>query len=468
MFPTEIYAQRRKKLSQLVKSGVGLFLGNVEVPCNYAANTFRFRQDSNFLYFWGVDLPNFAALIDFEKNETILFGNEPELDDIIWSGPQPKIQEIAEKSGISKAFPLDKLPTFIESLIHKGQKIKFLAPYQAELRNRLSALLHVEHHNLNKSISQDLISAVVKLRSTKDVLEIAEIEEMVHVAWIMHTTAMKLAKPGTTERQIAGTIEGISLSLGHSVSFPIICSIHGETLHNPYYSNTLQQGQLLLTDAGSESLLHYASDITRTTPVGGHFTEIQKEIYTIVLQANLETIRIATPGISYLEVHKKAALKITQGLIDIGLMRGDAKSAVEAGAHALFFPHGLGHMMGLDVHDMENLGEDNVGYDASFIRSHQFGLANLRMARKLEPGFVITDEPGIYFIPTLIDLWKQEKKFSEFINYEKLEKYRNFGGIRIEDDLLITKTGCRVLGKPIPKTIEEVENTCLEKDLKGS
>jgi Xaa-Pro aminopeptidase len=305
--------------------------------------------------------------------------------------------------------------------------------------------------------STELKKAIVALRSIKDDIEISEIESMVNVAGTMHTTAMKMADPGISEREIAVAIEGICLSKGHAISFTSICSIHGEILHNPFYNNILKKGQLLVVDAGAESLEHYASDITRTTPVGRKFDSRQRDIYEIVLRANLEVIKISKPGVPYRDVHLAAAGVISEGLKSLGLLKGNVEELVNKGAHALFFPHGLGHMLGLDVHDMEGLGEDYVGYDKDFSRADQFGLAYLRMARKLEPGFVITDEPGIYFIPSLIDQWKAENKFTEFINYEKLEKYKDFGGVRIEDDVLITENGCRVLGEHIPKTISDIE-----------
>jgi Xaa-Pro aminopeptidase len=295
------------------------------------------------------------------------------------------------------------------------------------------------------------------MRSIKDNQEIAQIEEMIGVAFDMHTTVMKLAKPGTSEHELAGIIEGIALSKGNGISFPVILSMNGETLHNHNHGNILQKGRLLLTDAGSESELLYASDITRTIPIGGIFSQCQKEVYQIVLDANIETIRLTNPGVPFINIHLAAAKIIVSGLKNLGLMKGNIDDAIQNGAHALFFPHGLGHLLGMDVHDMEGLGEDNTGYDNNFKRSDQFGLSYLRFAKKPKPGFVLTDEPGIYFIPPLIDLWQKEKKFIDFINYDKVQKFRDFGGIRIEDDILVTENGCRVLGKPIPKTVSEIE-----------
>ena len=304
-----------------------------------------------------------------------------------------------------------------------------------------------------------MINAVVKLRAVKDQYEISELEKAVDVARIMHTTAMKMAYPGNFERELAGAIEGIALSHGGPVSFPVILSMDGQTLHNHYHGNELTEGRMVVCDAGAETSMCYSSDITRTFPVGGKFSEQQKEIYEIVLQANVDTIKASKPGVSYREVHLMAARIIAEGLNGLGIMKGDVDEAVKAGAHALFFPHGLGHMLGLDVHDMEGLGENYVGYSDTLKRSDQFGLAYLRMGRELEPGFVLTNEPGCYFIPALIDQWKAEKKHAQFINYDQVEKYRKFGGVRIEDDVLITESGSRILGTPIPKTVEEVEDT---------
>jgi len=304
-----------------------------------------------------------------------------------------------------------------------------------------------------------MIKGIVALRSIKDKFEIVEIEKAVDIAYEMHTTSMRMAMPGVVDREIAGTIEGISLGLGGPVSFPVILSIHGETLHNHYHGNVLKEGRMMVTDAGAETTMHYASDITRTVPVGGKFNQRQKEIYEIVLDANMKTIEATKPGITNKELHLMAAKVIASGLKDLGLMKGDIDAAVAAGAHAMFFPHGLGHMMGLDVHDMEGLGENYVGYDDEVKRSDQFGTAFLRLGRRHQPGFVFTIEPGIYFIPALIDQWKNEKKFTEFINFDKVEPYKDFGGIRIEDDILVTEDGYRVLGTPIPKTVSDIEET---------
>ncbi len=458
MFSKEIYIERRNKLKKQLSKGIVLFPGNSDVPFNYPANTYSFRQDSSFLYFFGIKTPDVIGIIDIDSGEDLMFGNDVDIDDIIWMGEMPTMKEYAEKNGVNKIYKFSEVDGFISKALSQGRKIYFLPAYRAQTKLLLEKLLGISADEINNNVSEELIKAVVNLRSVKEPGEIEEIERTVDVAYKMHTTAMKMAMPGAKEQEIYGKIEGIALAHGGPVSFPIILSVNGQILHNHHHENILKAGQLMVTDAGAESPMHYCSDITRTTPVGGRFSQKQKEVYETVLKANLEVIKNSKPGILYKEMHLLSAKIVAQGLKDIGLMKGDVDEAVANGAHALFYPHGLGHMMGLDVHDMEGLGENYVGYNSEVQRSDQFGLAFLRMARKLESGFVITVEPGIYFIPALIDIWKKEKKFTDFINYQKLEEYRDFGGIRIEDDILITENGCRVLGKPIPKTVKEIEN----------
>ncbi len=457
MFPKEVYINRRKELTNSVKNGLILFPGSTEVPYNYRANTYLFRQDSNFLYFFGVNNPGLFGVIDTDNGEDYLFGDDIDIDDIIWMGELPKMTYYGDKIGIKNTLPTFKLDEIIKKALSQGRKIHFTTPYRAETKIHLESLLGIAISDLDKNVSLDLIKAVVNLRSVKDKFEIEEIERTVDVAYKMHTTAMKMAMPGTVEREIAGTIEGIALSHGGPVSFQVILSMDGQTLHNLNHDKVLQTGRMMVTDAGAESPMRYCSDITRTVPVGGVFNKRQKDIYEIVLRANTECIKMIKPGIFYKEVHLHAAKVIAQGLKDVGIMKGDVDAAVAAGAHALFYPHGLGHMMGLDVHDMEGLGENFVGYNETVQRSEQFGLAFLRLARKLKPGFVLTVEPGIYFIPALIDIWKKENKCTDFINFDIAETYKDFGGIRIEDNVLVTETGYRVLGKPIPKTVVEIE-----------
>jgi Xaa-Pro aminopeptidase len=424
---------------------------------NYPGNPYHYRQDSTFLYYWGLDEPGLAAVIDLDEGREMIFGYDFTVDDIVWMGPQPTLKERAAKVGVKRTATDGELADFLTGALQKHRRVHFLPQYRADNLQKIEKLLGIHPRLVNDYASEKLIKAVVAQRSIKSKEEIDEIEAALDIAYEMHVHAMKNARPGKYEREIAGVMEGIALSLGKGVSFPIIFSIHGETLHNHYHGNLMKKGDIAVNDCGAESLNYYASDITRTIPVSGKFTRQQKDIYQLVLNAQLNAIRAMKPGVKFKKVHLIAAKTIAGGLIEMKFMKGNVDEAVKAGAHALFMPHGLGHMMGLDVHDMENLGEDYVGYDDKTKRSEQFGLAYLRMAKELEPGHVMTVEPGIYFIPELIDLWKGEKKHTQFINYDKVEKFRTFGGIRIEDDVLVTEKGHKILGKPIPKTIEEVE-----------
>ena len=447
-------------LHGMIKSGIGLFIGNAEAPMNYPANTYHFRQDSDFLYYFGIDLPGFAGLLDFDSGKDWIFGNDVDMDDIIWMGPQPTVKELAAKSGVTTIATMAKLEDAIKEALTKKRTIHFLPPYRAETKMTLGQLLKENPCQMKTLSSSALIKAVISMRSVKEPVEIEEIEKALEIAYEMHTTAMKMCKPGVPEREIFGIIEGIALAKGAGTSFPIILSMNGQTLHNHNHGNILQKGRMMVTDAGAETNLHYSSDITRTTPVGGKFSQKQKDIYNIILKANTESIKSAGPGMSNRDLHMNACKIITTGLKELGLMKGDADDAVYSGAHALFMPHGLGHMMGLDVHDMEALGENYIGYNEQVKRSDQFGLAFLRFALPYKPGHVFTVEPGCYFIPQLIDQWKSEGKFREFLNYSEIEKWKDFGGIRIEDNVLITGNGHKLLGKPIPKTIDEIETTC--------
>ena len=457
MFNPETYITRRQKLKQKISDGLILLLGNVDLPMNYADNTFPFRQDSSFLYFGGLDFQRLALVMDVDSGEDIIFGDDIEIDDIIWMGPQIALKEKAQKVGIRKTELYKNLQTVIEKAILSGRKIHFLPPYRSENKLLLNDLLGISVSKLKSYASLELIKAIVGLRSVKEAQEIDEIRKACVVGYQMHVTAMKMAKLGIWEQTIAGTIEGIANAGGGMVSFPVILSQNGETLHNHNHSKTLQNGRLLLVDAGAELDSHYASDYTRTVPVGGKFTQQQREIYNIVLAANNKGRELTKPGSTYLSVHLAVSELIASGLKALGLMKGDVKEAVKNGAHALFMPHGLGHMLGLDVHDMEDLGQIYVGYDDETRPVDQFGTASLRMGRKLQPGFVITNEPGIYFIPALIEKWKAEKINTNFINFDRLESYIGFGGIRLEDDILVTETGCEIIGERIPITPEEVE-----------
>jgi Xaa-Pro aminopeptidase len=459
MFRPETYVERRKRLKQQVGSGLLVFPGNDEAPINYPANHYPFRQDSSFLYFFGLDSPGLTGVIDVEAGTDMIFGDDVTLEDVIWEGEVPKLRDRALEAGVTKTAPLAKIEDSISSAARKKRRVHYLPPYRSETGERLSAWLGIPAAAVRKGASEVLIRAVVAQRSVKSDEEVAEIEKALEVTREMFLAAMKTARPGITEREVIGQVEAIALSRGCPTAFPTILTLNGHVFHNVYHGNTLEKGKLLLMDAGVSSPLGYASDITRTIPAGGKLTPKQRGIYEIVLAGQAHALGMVRPGVKHKDIHLAAAWVMAQGLKDLGLMRGDMDDAVEAGAQALFFPHGLGHMLGLDVHEMEGLGEDFVGYDATVERSDQFGLAYLRLARRLEPGFVLTCEPGIYFIPALIDQWKKEARFADFIDYDKVEDYRDFTGVRIEDDVLVTPKGGRVLGKPIPKTVKDVERT---------
>jgi len=459
MFEAKTYIQRRTLLKKALNSGLALFLGNEESPMNYQANTYPFRQDSSFLYFFGLDTPGLAAIIDVQAGTDTVYGDDITLEDVIWMGELPKLKDRAAEAGIFMTAPLAKLQETIADARKQGRPIHYLPPYRPESLARLSGLLGAPPQEIKKNVSAELIRAVVAQRSVKSEEEIGEMEKALAVTRKMYLSALTTVRPGLYERDIVGAVDGIALAHGLQTAFPTILSVNVHVFHNPHHHNKLQKGRLLVMDAGASSALGYASDITRTIPVSGIFTQKQRGIYEIVLKGQMEAIASMKPGIKYKDIHLSTARTMAKGLKDLGLMKGDVEEAVAAGAHALFFPHGLGHMIGLDVHDMEGLGENYVGYDTTVSRSPQFGLAYLRMARELRPGFVLTVEPGIYFIPALIDQWRSKKRLTAFIDYARVEEYRDFTGIRIEDNVLITKDGRRVLGRPIPKKVKDIENT---------
>lgn len=451
MFEAKTYTERRKILREKVGSGIILFPGNDDVGMNCKDNTFHFRQDSTFLYYFGIDQPGLAGAID-ENGEAILFGNELTLDHIIWMGNQPSLAERASRAGIYTVKPLSTLTGHFS-----GEQVHIIPPYRPEHTLKYAEWLQISPSQVEDKVSEELIKAIVSMRSYKTEEEVQEIEKAVNTTIDMHFAAMSGAKAGMKESEVVGLVHGTAISSGGNLSFPIIGSKNGQILHNHYHGNTIQEGDLFLCDSGAETTMHYAGDMTRTFPVGNSFTSKQKEIYDIVVNAHLSAMEVLKPGVLYRDVHLLAAQKIAEGLRQVGIMKGDPEEAVKEGAHALFFPHGLGHMMGLDVHDMENLGEDLVGYTPELKRSKQFGLSALRLGRALEKNFVLTVEPGIYFIPELIDVWSKEKKHASFIDYQKLESYLDFGGIRVEDDVVITHDGYRKLGKDLARTSDEVE-----------
>ena len=451
MFAKETYIQRREWLRTQVQSGLILLLGNDESPMNYAANTYPFRQDSTFLYFFGLDQPGLAAVVDVEEGTECVFGDDPTVEDIVWTGPVPLLRDRCERVGVTRTAPSQELKGVLTKAVRRKRMIHFLPQYRADNAWK------IERFCGTAVPSERLIRAVVEQRSIKSPEEIEQIEVALGITRKMHILAMHEARPGRLEREVAGMMEDFALSSGVRLAFPAILSVHGETMHNPFYGNILKKGDIVVNDSGAESPLHYASDITRTIPVGGRFSPRQKEIYSIVLDAQSKALGLAKPGVEWREVHRQTAVALMEGLKGLGLIKGDPEEAVGAGAHTMFFPCGVGHMMGLDVHDMEPLGEDYVGYTDTVRRNPEFGWRYLRLAKAIEPGFVITVEPGIYFIPQLIDQWRAEGKCRQFINYDKVESYRDFHGMRIEDDIVVTADDCRVLGRPIPKAIEEVE-----------
>lgn len=423
---------------------------------NYADNTFHFRQDSTFLYFFGVSHPNLAAIIDCETGEEIIFGDDFTIDDIVWMGKQPTIADRFLECGIKHTKPLSRLQVDLVEIMARQRKIHFLPPYRPENKIKIFELLGIIPSQQQATSSLEFVKAVIAQRNYKSGEEIVEIEKAVNITADMHLAAMQMLRPGMRESEVAAEVQKVALAAGGQISFPVIATINGQTLHNHYHGNIAQSGRLFLLDCGAETEMGYAGDMSSTFPVDKKFTTRQKEIYLVALNAHEAAISMLRPGVPFKEVYFESARTILRGMGDLGFFKGDVDDAVMQGAHAMFFPCGLGHMMGLDVHDMEDLGEQYVGYDNE-AKSTQFGIKSLRLGRKLEPGFVLTIEPGIYFIPDLIDKWRAEKKFTQFLNYEKLEAYKDFGGCRNEEDFLITEEGARLLGKPIPKTISEVE-----------
>jgi Xaa-Pro aminopeptidase len=453
-----MYAPRRQRLMQEIGQGLILLPGNEEAPMNYTDNVYPFRQDSNFLYFTGIRLPHLALLLDADKGTETLFGNEPTIDDIVWMGPQPSLHALAQDIGIANVRPFEELAGVLGEALGKGRAIHYTPTYRGDQAIRLSEWLSVPVTALQAGASEPLIHAIVRQRAIKNDAELLEIEAALATTGRMHLEVMRKARAGMSESELAGIAAGIAVSGGGQLAYGIILTINGHVLHNHEYHNTLREGQLLLGDFGAETANGYAGDITRTFPVSAAFSAQQRDIYELVLATETNAIHAVKPGVLYRDIHLGAARQIASGLKDLGIMQGDVDEAVAAGAHALFFPHGLGHMLGLDVHDMEGLGEHFVGYRPGLERSKQFGLKSLRLARELEPGFVLTVEPGIYFIPELIAIWEKEGRCKDFIRYDRLASYLGFTGIRIEDNVVVTPEGNRVLGSPIPKTIAEVED----------
>jgi len=459
MFNKETYISRRQELKRLVGEGVIILFGNNEAPANYPANSYApMRQDSSFLYYFGQHRDGLVGIIDIDNDSEMLIGDDIDIEDIVWMGFVDSVSDLAAQVGVTKTAPMKELKIICNEALRQKRPIHFLPPYRFDTKIQIMDLLGIHPNQQKESASLPLIQAVVKMRATKSKEEIAYIEAACDVGYVMHTTAQLLIKPGITERFVAGQVDGIARSLAQGNSFATIFSQHGEIMHGNPSDAKLEDGRLVLCDAGCE-LNDYCSDHTRTMPVNGKFSQRQLEIYSIVEACHDYVLEVAKPGVKYQDVHFAVCKLMTERLKELGLMKGDTEEAVAAGAHAMFLPHGLGHMMGMDVHDMEGLGQIYVGFDEETRPNlEQFGTNCLRMGRKLEPGFVVTDEPGIYFIPHLIDLWREEGHCKEYLNFDKLEEYKDFGGIRIEDDLLITSDGCRFLGsKRIPYHPQELE-----------
>lgn len=454
MFSKDTYIARRAKLKQTVGSGLLLFLGNDESGMNYADNTYHFRQDSTFLYFFGLPYAGLSAIIDIDNDREIIFGDELTIDAIVWMGTQPTLKEKSEAAGIKEVRPFKEIEAYLKSAQQKEQQIHYLPTYRAEHQLKLFAWLGVMPGAEQPSVP--FILGVVNQRNYKSAEEIAEIEKACVVTADMHLAAMRTVRPGIRESEVAAVVAEAAFKHNYELSFPIIATVNGQTLHNHDHSNLIKPGDMLLLDAGAETEMGYAGDMSSTMPADKKFTQRQRDVYDIQVAAHEAAVAALRPGIKFVDVYEKSCAVIMEGMKSLGFAKGDPMEAVKAGAHAMFMPCGLGHMMGLDVHDMENLGEVYVGYNGQ-PKSTQFGRKSLRLGRELEPGFVLTIEPGIYFIPELIDLWRSEHKFTEFLNYDKLETYKDFSGIRNEEDYLITEDGARLLGKKIPLHAEDVE-----------
>ena len=460
MFSKQTYINRRNELKKLVGSGVVILFGNNESPANFPANGYYpFRQDSSFLYYFGQQRDGLVGVIDIDNDIETLIGDDIDIEDIVWYGSVDSVHDMAEQVGVSNSAPMKTLKTICNDAMRNHRKIHYLPPYRADIKIQIFDLLGIHPNQQKESASMDLIKAVVKMRSTKTQEEIDELERAAVIGYKMHTTAMRLTKPGVTEKFIGGQVDGVANSYGSMVSFPTIFSQHGEIMHGNPSMAELESGRLVLCDAGAETLEHYCSDNTRTYPVNGKFTERQLNIYKVVEECHDQVLQLASPGVKYADVHFAICRIIFNRMKELGLAKGNTEDAIAAGAQAMFLPHGLGHMMGMDVHDMESLDQINVGFDEETRPNlEQFGTNCLRMGRRLQEGFVVTDEPGIYFIPALIDEWRAEKRCADFLNFDELDKYKDFGGIRIEDDVLITKDGCRFIGKDrIPYHPKDVE-----------
>ena len=456
MFPTHIYQHRRHALVSRFDDGLLLFLGNNESPMNYPDNCYPFRQDSSFLYYFGLDQPELTAVIDLDAGTTTIFGDELTIDDIVWMGDLPTIADRAGRVGVSDTRPREEVALMVGRAVRQERRVRFLPPYRSDSRLLLSSVLNIPPAKVADGASREFIQAVIDQRNIKSDEEVLELQRAATTSVEMHVAAMRMARPGMRESDIAAEVERVALAAGGGISFPVIATVNGQTLHNHFHGNTLVEGDLFLLDAGAQTPMRYAGDLSSTFPVSPAFSERQRTIYEIQLASYNTAVEMLGPGVAFRDIHFAACRVIAEGMKDLGLMRGHTDDALEAGAHAMFFPCGLGHMLGLDTHDMEDLGEVHVGWKGE-PKSTQFGLKSLRLGRELEPGFVVTVEPGIYFVPQLMDLWRSRGHNADFLDFDRLDEWRDFGGVRNEEDFLITPDGARRLGPAKPLTIKEVE-----------
>jgi Xaa-Pro aminopeptidase len=459
LFDRQVYIDRRHTLKQNIGAdGIILLLGNEDSSMNYKDNCYPFRQDSSFLYYFGLDVQGLAAVIDTNTGEGVIFGNELTIDDIVWTGTLPTVSEMASMVGVTETKPYDQVFHYVHKALVAGRNVHILPPYRPENKIKLATWLNTSLEDIADHVSVKLIKAVIAQRVIKTPLEIAEMEKAVSISVDMELAVIQHTRPGIKEYELVAKAHEVATANNGRLGYPAIITTYGQTLHTHYYGNTLQEGRMVLSDIGAENAMHYGGDLTRTFPVGKKFTTRQAELYEVVLTAMDHAISLLKPGTRYKDIHLAACQKLAEGLKQAGLMKGDPAEAVAAGAHTMFFQCGLGHMLGMDTHDMEDLGEPYVGYTDTLKKETSiFGLKSLRLGRELEAGFVLTVEPGIYIIPELIDRWQAEKKYADFINYDVLNTYRDFGGIRIEDNFLITETGSHLLGKYLPKTLKEIE-----------
>lgn len=470
MFESKVYQRRRSALIQSMRSkgqsGIMIFVGNNDVISQgWNASVYDFRQDSAWIYYFGVDQPSWAGIIDIDSGDVKAYANDVDIDDIVWMGPQISVKEMASWAGVDATAPFSVWFDDVKKAMAKGRRVHFLPTLRDYNALQLMAATGYTFAQVKSKgtgdgphASVEFIQSVIDMRLVKEDCEVEELDKAGEIGYQMHVLARNSIALGAYEDEIAKNMEYFSKANGWGLSFEIILSQHGETLHNRAYHRAIEPGKLLVVDAGIESNTHYTSDHTRTYPTSGVFSTKQKDIYQIVLDCHEFAFSQIKPGISYRDIHKATVRLMLSKLKDLGLVHGDLDEMAAKGIGGLFMPHGLGHNMGIDVHDMEEYGEDLVGYDPDQTRAKQLGLGNLRMARLLRPGHVITDEPGIYFIPALIEKFKKEGLGYDFVNYQALEGYYDFGGIRIEDDVLVTADGARRIGyHRLPATVEDIE-----------